>query len=255
VAICDVDEAWLRQTSRQLAVSGRAPVLARVFDVRNGPELEAFFAGLDEHGIVAEILVNVVGGSFQSDFLDSRPKGWQMLADLNLMHVLETSKLAATRMIGAGKTGTIINITSIEAHRAAPGYAVYAGLKSAVEGFGRSLAVELGVHGIRVNAVAPDYVVTGGTAELERRQGREPIGDAEATAIVPLARLGNLDDIAGCVVFLASGLSRFVTGSTLHPDGGALVAGRWTRTDGAWAPRLLSMASPADIAREAPGRL
>ncbi|MCU1481298.1 MAG: short-chain dehydrogenase/reductase [Subtercola sp.] len=238
LAVCDLDADALLITCTELERASGAPVVRAGVDVRDLGAIETFFDLLAERDFTPDILVNVVGGSFHSDFLATRPKGWQVLVDLNLTYVLASSQRAARAMIEAGRQGSIINITTIEAHRAAPGYAVYAGLKSAVEGFGRSLAVELGPHGIRVNSIAPDYVVTPGVQALQRDLGRDIISAEEAAAIVPLGRLGTVDDVAGCAIFLASGLSRFVTGSTLHPDGGALVAGRWSLSGDEWAPRL-----------------
>ena len=121
--------------------------------------------------------------------------------------------------MGAG--GSIINVTSIEAHRAGPGYAIYAAMKAALANLSQSLALELGARGIRVNCIAPDVIPTPG------------IGDDLPPT--PLARRGHPDDVAGAAVFLASELSRFVTGTTLHVDGGNRAAGGWRRRpDGTW---------------------
>ena len=111
-----------------------------------------------------------------------------------------------------------MNLTSVEAHRAAPGYAIYAAMKAAVESLTRSLALELGDRGIRVNCIAPDLIATPGTGAIE--------------AAPPLARVGSVDDVAGAALFLASDLSRFVTGTTVHVDGGTHAAGGWRRGAG-----------------------
>lgn len=237
VALCDRDPGGLAAVAEELTARGSPALAAAAFDVRDGEAFAHFFVGMDDLGHVPHVLVNVVGGTFQSDFLATRPRGWTALVDLNFTSLLTACHLAGSRMAAAGR-GSIVNITTIEAHRGAPGYAVYAGLKSAVEGFGRSLAVELGPKGVRVNSVAPDYVLTPGTERLERAQGREPIGPEEARAIVPLGRLAGPHDVAGSVVFLASDLSAMVTGQTLHPDGGALAAGRWSKVGDDWVPRL-----------------
>jgi NAD(P)-dependent dehydrogenase (short-subunit alcohol dehydrogenase family) len=111
--------------------------------------------------------------------------------------------------------GSIVNVTSIEAHRAGPGYAVYSAMKAAVENLTKSLALELGDRSIRVNCIAPDVIPTPG------------IGDVPVKTPLPVA--GHVDDVAGAAVFLGSDLSRFVTGTTLHVDGGNLAAGGWVR--------------------------
>jgi NAD(P)-dependent dehydrogenase (short-subunit alcohol dehydrogenase family) len=118
--------------------------------------------------------------------------------------------------------GSIINITSIEAHRAAPGYAVYAAMKAAVANLTMSLALELGDRHVRVNAIAPDVIPTPGVGELEVR--------------TPLPHPGQVDDVAAAALYLASDASSFVTGSTVHVDGGNRAAGGWQRVaDGSFA--------------------
>jgi NAD(P)-dependent dehydrogenase (short-subunit alcohol dehydrogenase family) len=112
--------------------------------------------------------------------------------------------------------GSIINVTSIEAHRAAPAYAVYAAMKAAVANLTCSLALELGDRLIRVNCIAPDVIPTPG------------IGSVPVTTPLPVP--GHVDDVAAAAAFLAGDLARFVTGTTLHVDGGNHAAGGWRRS-------------------------
>jgi 3-oxoacyl-[acyl-carrier protein] reductase len=129
-------------------------------------------------------------------------------------------------MRAGSKGGSIINLTTIEAHRAAPGYAVYSAAKAAVEQFARTLAVELAPDGIRVNNVAPDYTPT---PAMTKDAGNESSLSAPAglRIRIPMARAGKVTDVSNCVVFLASGLSDYITGTTLHPDGGTLASSGW----------------------------
>jgi NAD(P)-dependent dehydrogenase (short-subunit alcohol dehydrogenase family) len=116
---------------------------------------------------------------------------------------------------------SIVNVTSIEAHRAGPGFAIYSAMKAALASLTKSLALELGDRRIRVNCVAPDVIPTPGVGEMPVK--------------TPLPFAGHVDDVAGAVIYLASDMSRFVTGTTVHVDGGNLAAGGWGRTaDGSW---------------------
>ena len=113
--------------------------------------------------------------------------------------------------------GSIVNVTSIEAHRAGPGFAIYSAMKAAQVNLAQSLALELGPKLIRVNCVAPDVIPTPG------------IG-VDMGVRTPLPRAGHVDDVAAAVVFLANpALSGFVTGTTIHVDGGNSAAGGWHR--------------------------
>ena len=131
-------------------------------------------------------------------------------------------------MVAAGRGGSIVNVTSIEGVRAAPGYAAYAAAKAGVVNFTQTAAVELAPHGIRVNALAPDVCLTEGLQALQEGSDRSP------GAAVPLGRAGHVDDLAGAAVFLASDLSSYVTGHVLHVDGGTHAAGGWYPHEGRW---------------------
>ncbi|TDV49860.1 SDR family NAD(P)-dependent oxidoreductase [Actinophytocola oryzae] len=201
-------------------------------DARDPDALAALFKATEERWGRLDTLVNVVGGTFRAPFLDTTPKGWDALLRTNLLHVLHACALAVPRMRAGG---SIVNITTIEAHRAAPGFAVYAAAKAAVEQFARTLAVEVAPNGIRVNNVAPDFVPTPRLAALSAGDDAlsDPVG---VRAAIPMGRVGGVTDVSGCVVFLASALSGFLTGTTLHPDGGTHASAGWFNwPDSGWA--------------------
>jgi 3-oxoacyl-[acyl-carrier protein] reductase len=221
VAVIDIDAEAAEQVRAELGDEA----LVQHGDVREPDQLAALFAAVDARWGRVDTLVNVPGGTFQAPFVDTTPRGWDSLLRLNLVQVLHACSLAIPRMQAGGRGGSIVNLTTIECHRAAPGFAVYAAAKAAVEQFGRTLAVELGPDRIRINNVAPDYTPTPNMLKIA---GDRPQKSALATQVgIPMARAGEVDDVAGCVVFLASALSSYVTGSTLHPDGGTYASSGW----------------------------
>jgi len=166
--------------------------------------------------------VNNAGGVFSSSLLDTSENGWDALYKANLRHVLLCTQRIARQLVSAGLPGSVISVTSIEGVRAAPGYAAYAAAKAGVINYTKTAALELAPHGIRVNAIAPDITLTEGLAQLS--------GEAALTGmrnIVPLGRPGHVDEIASVAVFLASDMSAYLTGQTLHVDGGTHAASGW----------------------------
>jgi len=212
LALCDRNADALAETADRARAAGRR-VRTAVLDVRDGEAVNAFVAELGAAWGRVDVLVNNAGGTFQAPFLDVSARGQEALVHENFTSVTHFVRAAVPRM-PAG-SGSIVNLTSIEAHRAGPGYGVYSAMKAAVENLTKSLALELGARGIRVNCIAPDVIPTPGTGPIEAR--------------TPLARAGRPDDVAGAALFLASDLSRFVSGATLHVDGGNFAAGGWRR--------------------------
>ncbi|MGF7237844.1 MAG: SDR family NAD(P)-dependent oxidoreductase [Frankia sp.] len=234
VAVIDIDGPAVDSLRNALS-KNECEALVHQGDARDPEALAALFTAVDERWGRLDTLVNVVGGTFRAPFVDTTPKGWDALLRANLLHVLHACSLAAPRMQAGGRGGSIINLTTIEAHRAAPGFAVYAAAKAAVEHFGRTLAVELAPDNIRVNNVAPDMVPTPNAAKLST--GDTALATPAGVRVaIPMGRVGQVADVSGCVVFLASGLSSYVTGSTLHPDGGTFASAGWLNwPDSGWA--------------------
>jgi len=243
VALCDIDPEALGRTSADARALG-AETLEQSIDVRDGEALAGFFDAVQQHYRRLDVLVNVVGGTFRAPFVDVTSKGRDTLVRTNFSWVADSIAHGARMMSASSRGGSIITITSIEAHRAAPGFAVYAAMKAAVSHLTRTLAVELGPQGIRVNCIAPDFVPTAGMSEVVSQAGsagvraaRDQAADAaEGGGIhrdpgdaltIPLGRKGRLEDIGNCVLFLASDMSSYITGTTLHPDGGALAGSGW----------------------------
>lgn len=198
-----------------------------VADVRAADDVARIVAEADALGTV-DVLVNNVGHfAPATPFLDSTPDDWAALHDVNLGHVLRLTQAVLPGMVERGSGGSIVNLTTVEAFRGIPHLPVYAAYKAAVTQFSKSLALEVGNHGIRVNDIAPD-VTRSEQLPYERWLG--PDDDARIPTWVPLGRLGEPDDVAGAALFLASDLGAFVTGTTIHCDGGTYAAGGWYRT-------------------------
>ena len=159
------------------------------------------------------------------EFFGSDEAEWDGLYAINLKHVFLCTRALVPGMIERGR-GSVVNVSSVEAFRAIPRRPVYSAFKAAITGFTRSLAVELGNAGVRVNAIAPDLVETLQVPYSKWvTEEQEPL----IPSWVPVGRFGQPTDIANVALFLASDLSAFVTGTTIHADGGSLAAGGWFR--------------------------
>ncbi|GLB85330.1 SDR family NAD(P)-dependent oxidoreductase [Mycobacterium kiyosense] len=193
-------------------------------DVRDSSQVDAALQRTSCELGTPTILVNNAGGTFSSPLLETSENGWDALYRANLRHVLLCTQRVARQLVAARLPGSIMAVTSIEGVRAAPGYAAYAAAKAGVVNYTKTAALELAPHGIRVNAIAPDITMTEGLAQL----GGETAA-AAAGAVVPWGRAGNVDEIASTAVFLASDMSTYITGQTIHVDGGTHAAGGWFR--------------------------
>jgi 3-oxoacyl-[acyl-carrier protein] reductase len=213
---------WEKDSATAETAAAQAGGLACVTDVRDADQVAAAMAATIETLGVPTILVNNAGGVFWSSLLETSPKGWDALIRSNLTHVLLCTQQVARVMVDCGQGGSIINVTSIEGFRAAPGYAAYAAAKAGVVNFTKTAALELAPHGIRVNGLAPDVTVTEGILAISG-----PGFEERASLMIPMGRLGHVDEMAGAAVFLASDLSSYVTGQTIHVDGGTAAASGW----------------------------
>jgi 3-oxoacyl-[acyl-carrier protein] reductase len=230
LAICDRDKDGLASTAASIEGSGRRAVQGHL-DVRDTAAVVAFVAEVVDAFDRIDVVVNNAGGGFHAPFLEINEKGQNALVNENFTSVTNFVRACAPYLADGG---SIVNVTSVEAFRAAPGFSIYAAMKAAVEQLTRSLALELCDRRIRVNCIAPDAIPTPGDEGLAEAAHA---GDQSAYATAVPLGLGTADDCAGAIVYLASDLSKFVTGSTIHVDGGSNAARGWRRgADGGWRP-------------------
>ena len=234
VAVCDRDPAAVAEVTPLLS---EMPVttLVREADVRDPEAMEQFFVEIDDTFGRVDVLIDVPGGGFVAPLMSTNQKGWQAIIRQNFTYVLDTTQQAVRRMQAQGTGGSIVYITSIEAHRAVPNRAVYGAMKSAVTNLAKTLALELGSYNIRVNTVAPDVFPTPATGGLDPGFEATEKGRLKRSVSIPIGRYGTGEDLSGCLLFLASDLSSYVSGTTLHVDGGTLASSGWFNwPEGGW---------------------
>jgi NAD(P)-dependent dehydrogenase (short-subunit alcohol dehydrogenase family) len=213
---------WERHADTAAAAAEEVGGLGLHTDVRDAAAVDAALERtVAELGPVS-ILVNNAGGVFNSSLLETSENGWDALYRSNLKHVILCTQRVARLMVERAIGGSIISITSIEGVRAAPGYAAYAAAKAGVINYTKTAALELAPYGIRVNALAPDITLTEGIVEVSPEGATERFGFT-----VPMGRAGHVDEMAGAAIFLASGMSSYITGQTIHVDGGTQAASGW----------------------------
>jgi 3-oxoacyl-[acyl-carrier protein] reductase len=206
-------EAGAAGISAWLGDQGRGAVL----DVGNAASIEALLADLDSRGEMPTILVNNAAITRDTLLLRMKPEDWDAVIATNLTSVFRLSKGVLKRMMKE-RRGRIVSLTSIVGLTGNAGQANYAAAKAGILGFTKSLAKEIASRGITVNAVAPGFIDTDMTRTLNDEQR------SALTAQVPMARLGSVDDIAAAVLFLCSPGAAYVTGETLHVNGGMYMA-------------------------------
>ena len=167
---------------------------------------------IEEPGSI-HILVNNAGITQDNLFMRMKPEQWSKVIDVNLNGVFNVTK-AVIRPMVKQRAGKIINISSVVGFTGNPGQVNYSSTKSALVGFTKSLAREVGVRGITVNAVAPGFIDTAMTQALNESQQEVILQQ------IPLGRMGDAEDIANAVAFLASKEASYITGTILHVNGG-----------------------------------
>lgn len=185
----------------------------KVLNVTDVDSIENLIKEIESEFGSVSILVNNAGITRDTLLMRMKADDWDAVMDTNLSSVFRTSKACLRSMMKARK-GRIINIASVVGVTGNPGQANYAAAKAGMIGFAKSLAREIGSRGITVNTVAPGFIDTDMTRALTEEQRNALLAN------IPLGRLGAAQDIANAVVFLASEAAAYITGETLHVNGG-----------------------------------
>ena len=224
LAVCDRDAEGLAGVADEVRALGRQ-VHDDVLDVRDDDAVARFAEGVGDRFDRVHGVVNNAGGTFHAPFMESSAKGDQALIAENFTSVVGVTRAFVPLM--AGRSASVVNVTSSEAFQAAPGFSVYAAMKAGVESLTRTLALELAADGVRVNSVSPDGIPTSGDAALA--------AEVQATSeflpppVPPIGHHAPPEDCASVIVFLLGDLARFVTGTAVHVAGGLHAAGGWHR--------------------------
>jgi NAD(P)-dependent dehydrogenase (short-subunit alcohol dehydrogenase family) len=209
------DETAAREVAASVTGHNRRAVTIQADMARLDEVREMVDAVVAEFGAI-DILVNNAGVFPRVDFLAMRESDWDFVQNVNLKGAAFCAQAAAKAMVAAGRPGVIVNITSGAAFRGSPRGVHYVASKGGVVAMTRQMALELAPHRIRVNAVAP-----GLTDTAQPRYGSSEAEIAAMAAANPLGRIATPEDIARAALFLASDDSGFVTGHTLHVNGGS----------------------------------
>jgi 3-oxoacyl-[acyl-carrier protein] reductase len=184
-----------------------------VLEAGNTSSIDALMAQLEGAGELPTILVNNAAITRDMLLLRMKPEDWDAVINTNLTSVFRLSKACVRAMMKA-RHGRIVNLTSVVGLTGNAGQANYAAAKAGLLGFTKSLARELASRGITVNAVAPGFIDTDMTRALSEEQRQALLGQ------IPLGRLGTPADVAAAVLFLVSPQAAYITGETLHVNGG-----------------------------------
>ena len=187
--------------------------VGKVLNVSDADSIATLMADLKTAKTLPTILVNNAGVSKDNLLMRLKDDEWDFIMDTNLKSIYRMSKACIRPMMKA-RTGRIINIGSVIGSMGNPGQSVYAAAKAGLIGFSKSLAKEIGSRNITVNVIAPGFIQTDMTKDMDEDN------KAAMASTIPLGKLGEAQDIANAVLFLASDMGAYITGETLHVNGG-----------------------------------
>ncbi len=214
VVLSDINAEGVAQAAAELGGSA----VALPCDMADGDQIAALFDRIEADLGPVHTLVNNAGIALPGDFLDYDAAQFRKVLDVNVTGVFLASQRAARAMVAAGLTGSIVNMSSINAEVAIPAIPAYCASKGAVRQLTKAMSLALAPHGIRVNAVGPGSIDTAMMAGVNA----DPKAMQVAMSRTPLQRMGTAREIAEAVAFLASDKASYITGETIYVDGGRL---------------------------------
>jgi len=253
IAFCD-RRAEAVQTTQALVEGLGRHARGWVADAFDPGQLNAFYDAFDAEFERLDILVNVAGEAHIRRFTETTPQEWAGDVHRNFGWAIQSTSRALPKIRSGGRGGSVISFTTIEAHRGAAGLAAYAGAKAGLTNFSRALGVELAPERIRVNLIAPDTTPSETSRNAVSPEILAAIGHTSPELVarsygiyVPMGEAPPAEALGDAVLFLAPDLSAWITGSTLHVDGGTGASMGFLHWPGPveWAP-----SPPARLFRE-----
>ena len=219
VALCSISKTGKEELMQEIAGDDRSRIMALSADVSRPEEVAAFLqAVVDAFGTI-DVLVNNAGIYSKEDTCEVTEERFDKVMDANLKSVFFACQWFFKHHLAAGTTGNVVNIASVSSVTYVPDNALYNVSKAGVVTLTKTFARDMGKHGIRVNAVGPGSIPT----DLNAALYADPQKEIELCNKIPLGRRGTKDDIANCVLFLASEESSYLTGQVIYAEGGWLL--------------------------------
>lgn len=219
VALCSISKTGKEELMQEIAGDDRSRIMALPCDVSQPKDVANFLqAVVDKFGTI-DVLVNNAGIYSKEDTCDVSEAQFDKVLDANLKSVFFACQWFFKHHIDAGTTGNVVNIASVSSVTYVPDNALYNVSKAGVVTLTKTFARDMGKHGIRVNAVGPGSIPT----DLNAALYVDPQKEIDLCKIIPLGRRGTKDDIANCVLFLASEESEYLTGQVIYAEGGWLL--------------------------------
>lgn len=219
VALCSISKTGKEELMQEIAGDDRSRIMALSADVSHPEEVAAFLqAVVDAFGTI-DVLVNNAGIYSKEDTCEVTEERYDKVMDANLKSVFFACQWFFKHHLAAGTTGNVVNIASVSSVTYVPDNALYNVSKAGVVTLTKTFARDMGKHGIRVNAVGPGSIPT----DLNAALYANPQKEIELCNKIPLGRRGTKDDIANCVLFLASEESSYLTGQVIYAEGGWLL--------------------------------